>query len=492
MTDWVRDAPIRHKLIAITMITVAASLALAAAVFFVWDYRTFRQYVAEDIGSTAGVVADNIKAAVAFKDPVAADETLASLRAKPHVASACVFDLDGTVLAAFSRSNSSPACPDEVRADGDYHDRRGLLVFRPVRIDGTRVGTLFLRRTFQDLDRHFELQSALLIAVLAVALSAALLLSNRLQRIVSAPIIALARTARQVTMGRDYSLRATAVGGDEVGMLVGAFNAMLAQIEERTAELQRAQTALERSVAELQETSRLKDEFLATVSHELRTPLNAVLGWARMLRVEPGFDREKRQRALDSIERNALAQARIVDDLLDMSRIIAGKLRLDLKPVHLATVISAAAEIVRPAADARQVTLITDCSQAGDDLVLGDADRLQQMIWNILSNGVKFTPAGGHLRVELRRNDQMQLELTARDTGRGIDPEFLPHAFDLFRQADSSSTREHGGLGLGLAITRRIVELHGGTIHLDSAGPDRGTTVTVRLPEFSGRHAAAG
>jgi signal transduction histidine kinase len=295
----------------------------------------------------------------------------------------------------------------------------------------------------------------------------------------------LVQTARGVTTGRDYSLRATRHGDDELGTLVDAFNAMLAQIEQQTAELQRTQETLERTVAELQETSRLKDEFLATVSHELRTPLNAVLGWARMLRITPGEEPEKRARALDSIERNALAQARIVDDLLDMSRIIAGKLRLELKPVSLGAIVTAALDIVRPAADARQVGLLIDGNPSPDDLVLGDPDRLQQMIWNLLSNSVKFTSAGGEVRVELRRNGSLQLRIS--DTGRGIDPEFLPHAFDLFRQADSSSTREHGGLGLGLAITRRIVDLHGGSIHLDSPGPNQGTVAVVTLPAFSSR-----
>ena len=475
-----RDVPIRQKLILITMTTVAASLLVSAVVFYIWDYRAFRQYAAQDLGTTAAVIADNLKAAVAFGDPGAASETLGSLRAKPYIASACVYGRDHSVIAAYARSGATPTCPGSVRPDGDYREGRSLFVFRPVTIDGKRVGTVFLRRTFEDVDRQLSLQTGILAALMAIALFVGLLLSDRLQRLVSAPLAELSRTARAVTKGRDYSLRAKGPGADELGTLVTAFNEMLAQIQERTAELQETKAELERTIASLQDANRLKDEFLATVSHELRTPLNAMLGWARMLRMDAALDSDRRQRALDSIERNALAQARIVDDLLDISRIVTGKLRLELRPVGLTTVIAAALEVVRPSADARQVHLFTDLPPTTDDVVLGDADRLQQMVWNLVSNAVKFTASGGEVRVTLARNGA--LELSVSDNGRGIPPEFLPHAFDVFRQADSSSTREHGGLGLGLALARQIVELHGGTISLHSEGIGRGTTVTVSLP----------
>jgi signal transduction histidine kinase len=257
---------------------------------------------------------------------------------------------------------------------------------------------------------------------------------------------------------------------------------MLAQIQQRAAELQDTKAQLERTVDSLQQANRLKDEFLATVSHELRTPLNAMLGWARMLQVDALQDAAQQKRAVESIERNALAQARIVDDLLDVSRIVTGKLRLDLRAVGLASIVSAAVDVIRPSADARRISVVSNLGSAEDDVVLGDADRLQQMAWNLLSNAVKFTRPGGEIRVELTRNSSLQLRIS--DNGRGIDPDFLPHAFDVFRQADSSSTREHGGLGLGLALARQIVELHGGSIHLDSEGLDRGTTVTVTLPRI--------
>jgi signal transduction histidine kinase/ActR/RegA family two-component response regulator len=230
---------------------------------------------------------------------------------------------------------------------------------------------------------------------------------------------------------------------------------------------------------EAEQANRLKDEFLATVSHELRTPLNAVLGWARMLR-EGTLDAKASARGLDAIERNARVQAQLVEDLLDVSRIISGKLRLDPRPADLAGIVESALDVVRPSAEARAITLATVLDPAAG-VITGDADRLQQVVWNLLSNAVKFTGKGGRVDVRLQRVDS-QLELTVRDDGQGIAPEFLPHVFELFRQADASSTRGQMGLGIGLAIARRIVEMHGGTIRASSAGLGAGATFTVSLP----------
>ncbi len=230
---------------------------------------------------------------------------------------------------------------------------------------------------------------------------------------------------------------------------------------------------------ETQEASRLKDDFLATVSHELRTPLNAILGWSRMLRTNR-FDAETASQALETIERNARVQAQLIEDLLDVSCIITGKLRLEIRPVEPVAVINAAIDAVRPAADAKHVSIKTVLDPwAG--IVSGDPDRLQQVLWNLLSNSIKFTPKDGSVQIRLERVNS-HIEITVGDTGKGIAPEFLPYVFDRFRQADSTLTREHGGLGLGLAIVRHLVEMHGGTVRADSEGENRGATFTVTLP----------
>ncbi len=235
----------------------------------------------------------------------------------------------------------------------------------------------------------------------------------------------------------------------------------------------------ERLYREAEETSRLKDEFLATISHELRTPLTPILVWVSQLR-QRTFDPAHAARALDAIERSARMQARLVDDLLDVSRIIGGKLRLDLRPTELAWVIEAAIEAVRPAAAARDIRIETKL-EPRVDVIRGDPERLQQVVWNLLSNAIKFTPEGGRVDVTLQRVDA-HLELTVSDTGRGVAPGFLPHLFERFRQADASTTRAHGGLGLGLAIVRHITELHGGTVQAESEGEGKGTTFRVRFP----------
>ncbi len=235
--------------------------------------------------------------------------------------------------------------------------------------------------------------------------------------------------------------------------------------------------------------NRLKDEFLATLSHELRTPLNAVLGWSQMLQTHRLGESETKK-ALMTIERNARAQNQLIDDLLDVSRIITGKLPLNVRAVDLSSVITAAVDAARPAAEAKNIRLQTLLDpQAGP--ISGDPDRLQQVVWNLLSNAVKFTPRDGRVQVRLERVNS-HVEIVISDTGKGIEEEFLPHVFDRFRQSDGSMTRRHGGLGLGLAIVRQLVELHGGSVSVSSAGEEKGSTFTVTVPLLPVRTEPAG
>jgi len=239
--------------------------------------------------------------------------------------------------------------------------------------------------------------------------------------------------------------------------------------------------------ADAEAANRTKDEFLATLSHELRTPLNAILGWSQLLRMGD-VKGEDFTHALETIERNAKAQAQLVEDLLDLSRIISGKLRLDLQKVDFPVVVETAVDAVRPTAEAKGVRLIP-VLDAHATPILGDGQRLQQVIWNLLSNAIKFTPKGGMVHVFVQRVGE-QAELAVCDSGQGIAADFLPYVFDRLRQADSSSTRRHGGLGLGLAIVRHLVELHGGTVKAESRGEGKGATFTVMLPIASRRRLA--
>jgi PAS domain S-box-containing protein len=236
----------------------------------------------------------------------------------------------------------------------------------------------------------------------------------------------------------------------------------------------------EREAREAAEAAnRAKDEFLATLSHELRTPLNAMVGWTHMLRART-LPPDKEQKALETIERNARAQAELIEDILDVSRIIAGKLRIEIQPVDVQSIVDVAVDAVRHAAEAKTITFDRRIGELPAQFT-GDPVRLQQAIWNLLSNAVKFTPAGGRVELDVA-SDGKQVIVEVRDTGCGIAPEFKPYVFDRFRQLDSSSRRTHGGLGIGLAIVRHIVELHGGSVNCESAGTDRGATFTLRLP----------
>ena len=257
-----------------------------------------------------------------------------------------------------------------------------------------------------------------------------------------------------------------------------AMRDLLAEMQHVAEERAALQQAAEKSRAAAEAANRMKDEFLAVLSHELRTPLNAILGWAALLR-RNSLPADQIQRAVESIERNSRLQAQLIDDLLDVSRVISGSLRLDVQLVELSDVVDESMATVTPASASKGVVLERGASASS--VVRGDSARLQQIVWNLLSNAIKFTPAGGRVRVELRRHADFA-ELQVIDSGEGIAPELLPRVFERFWQADSSSTRTRGGLGLGLAIVKHLVLLHGGTVDAASAGLGQGATFTVRLP----------
>ena len=462
---------IRQKLTALLMIASGAMLLLAGASFVVWDFYRFRADMRLDLATQAGLVLDNTAAAVTFRDPDAARETLEMLSINPHVQIACLYLPTGRLFTfANFHDLKADSCPDSVSPGAEFTANR-LRVTEQLTRGADRGSMLFLA---SDLDAHrarIRTQATAVAGLLAVGLLVSFLLSSYLQRMVAWPIARLASTAREIGDRGDYSIRAANPSGDEIGVLVQAFNRMLDEIQ-----------ASQRERADLldreQQANRLKDEFLATLSHELRTPLNAIVGWVHLLR-RGQLPEEEKKHALERIDRNAHAQARLVQDLLDVSRITTGKLLLDVREIDLATVALSAIDACRPAADARQVSLLTQFS--GTFPTMGDPDRLQQVLWNLISNAVRFTPAEGSVTVSISRVDQTD-QIEVRDTGAGIEPQFLPFMFEPFRQADAASTRSHGGLGIGLTIVRRLTEMHGGSVSVTSGGPGQGATLTVSLP----------
>ena len=269
--------------------------------------------------------------------------------------------------------------------------------------------------------------------------------------------------------------------------MIGSVSRQIGQFQERKRAEEKLAHLLvrERSArADAETANRLKDEFLATLSHELRTPLNAVIGWARILK-SGRIDKDSARHAIDVIERNAWAQKQIIEDILDVSRVVTGKLQLHLASVDLVAVVSAALDAVRPAFDAKQIQVEVEYQDGLQDIA-GDPDRLQQVVWNLLSNASKFTPSGGSVGISVTQ-DGNHAQIQISDTGPGIASEFLPHVFERFRQADGSTTRTHGGLGLGLAIVRHLVELHGGLIHAENGTVRSGAVFTVKLPLPTGK-----
>ena len=462
MKRWLASLPLRRKLALLVIMTMVAAQVLAGVSLLTWSLFAARRALVADLETQARIVSDNTAAALTFDDAPAAAETLRGLRARSGFAQACLYDARGRLFTAVAARGNCLPTPTQ---DGATFDLDGVVVSSPViAVSNERVGTLALRSSLDPVAASLKVQSVGIVLILIASSLAALIVTARFQRTLTNPLFQLADTAQAVSRDRDYSRRVTTTADDEIGAVAAAFNDMLAQIQLRDNELQRA--------------LRLKDEFLATVSHELRTPLNAIVGWVHVFR-SPSVPPELASQAAEAIDRNAQRQVRLIEDILDVSRIITGKLRLEPKPVDLASIVESAVDVIQPTAASKEITVTVDLEKPSS--ILGDPDRLRQIVWNLLSNAIKFTPRGGRITVRLfEQGGHYVVEI--HDTGIGIEPDFLPHLFEAFRQADGSPTRTHGGLGLGLAIARHLTELSGGRIHAASEGPNMGATFTVLLP----------
>jgi signal transduction histidine kinase/ActR/RegA family two-component response regulator len=481
--------PIHRKLVITSMVKTTVVLLIAMTTLLAMDVWRFRHNATASAGALAAMMAENIRVALALRDVKDVSDTLSTARLQSSIEIACAYEADGTLASAFVRGQKS-SCPADMPTGSAW----SVLAARaPVELNGTTIGHVYVQLTWEVMRARLMTAVVTSLIVLVLAAAALLVLSDRLHRRISRPITQLAEAARRMGRVEDYTLARIETQQDEVGELVQAFDAMVDRIRTTTQDLTQSNDALRREVEERrriearheeallreQEASRVKDDFLATVSHELRTPLNAILGWARILTTSS--NPETIAKAAASLHRNALAQARVIDDLIDISRIVTGKLQVLPEAVDLCHVVESAVEAIRPTADLAGVTL-TVRLHASPCVIAGDSDRLQQVVWNLLSNAVKFAPRGA-VHVDLR-SEGGHLRLTVSDTGVGIPPEFLPHVFDRFRQADATPTRDHGGLGVGLAIAKELVELHGGTIRAESEG--RGSTFIVSFPQGGG------
>ncbi len=484
MLDYISTS-IRRKLTLVMLGTAIVALLVTATAMIIYEARTYHQTWVDDLVTQAEIIGKTSAPALSFNDPKAARENLAVLRLRPLVTAAAIYTADGRLFADYTTATDLPSTlPASTERSGYRIEGNQLWVFQEVRENGQFLGTVYLRAAYELWNRLLGYLTIVGLSILA-SLAVTLAVSAWLQRAITEPVLDVARVAQQVMQRRDYKLRVRKTSADEVGVLVDAFNDMLAEADRRATALETANADLlhemrERRAAEdaLKAADQRKDEFLATLAHELRNPLAPIRNGLQIMRMTN--DVETIRRAQIMMERQLQQMVRLVDDLLDVSRITTGKLVLRTERVSLQEVMTIAIDAVRPLVDAKGHTLSVDLPAIKIELD-ADATRLSQIFSNILNNAVKYTEPGGSIRVTARLAHGA-VEIRVVDTGIGIAADKMPAVFEMFTQFDASPERTHGGLGVGLALSKRLVQLHGGTIAAHSDGLGQGSEFTVRLP----------
>jgi signal transduction histidine kinase/ActR/RegA family two-component response regulator len=479
---------VRRKLILMAVSTTLAALVAASVAMLLFDLRAFQRYWTDDLMTQADIMARVTAPALAFNDNETARQNLAVLRVRPQILAAAIYTSAGTRFAGYVAPGASgPAVqlPLRPQASGYRIEGGELVVFRNIVENGEMVGTVYLRSRYGLWERLLS-YGAILGAVMLGALAIAWLVASRLQEAITRPLESVTDVARQVMQRRDFSLRVPGKESGEIGVLVDAFNDMLAEIGRRSHALQQANTTLEHEMQVRQRAEqalivadRRKDEFLATLAHELRNPLAPIRTGLDILRLRSG-DAQATQRATDIMERQLRQMVRLVDDLLDVSRINTGKFTIKSGRVELKAVVNDALEVVRPYIDLHGHELQIDLPDR-PVFLNGDATRLAQILSNLLNNAAKYTNRGGRVSLKATVEDHT-LTVVVADTGIGIAPDMLDTVFEMFVQVDSTLERSTAGLGVGLSLARKLVELHGGAIEAHSAGPGHGSQFVVRLP----------
>ena len=471
-----RNIPIKRKLMVVILLTSGFAVLLMGSALITYELVTFRSALANNIEVLAQIIGSNSTAALAFDDRENANEILRALAAENQITAAAIYDRNGRLFASFPESITPTQLPPVPGPDGHRFNGSQLVMVQPIFQEGARLGTIYLQADPGQMYRRLTVYGILLLVVGLCSFLGAMALSAALQHNISLPILELAKVATAVSDRNDYSVRAAKHGNDEIGYFTDSFNQMLARIEAANKE---------------------KDQFLAIVSHELRTPLTPALAAASMLESDRTISPQMRK-DLSVIRRNIEVEARLIDDLLDITRIVRGKLELRRQVVDVRSLLEHAMQNYCLDAAAKKQIRVSMKITATQSHVFVDSSRMTQVFWNLLQNACKFTSTGGSIEVcaynedsQLRSpdvisrngdNDRLgQLVVEVSDTGMGISPETLPKIFNAFEQGERSRGQRFGGLGLGLAISRAIVELHGGSISASSEGKDKGATFTVRL-----------
>lgn len=515
-----RDVPIQKKLRRITMLTTSVALLLTGVALIVYELVAYRAVMTRELMSLADVIGANSAAALTFNDPRAAEETLAALRKDSRITLAAIYTKEGSLFAAYRRQDPvEDAIPIAPGAQGSTLEKGRLIIFHPIILDREKIGTLYIQADTQEAYARLQVSGLIVLGVLLASSLVALFLASRLEGVISQPVLNLAHTAAVVSKKQDYSLRAVGSGQDELGQLIDRFNEMLAQIQRRDIALQDTHDQLEVMVEhrtrqlleakqQAEEASRHKSLFLSNMSHELRTPLNSIIGFAALLQ-DPNISSldEKQERFVKHITASGEHLLALINDLLDLSKVEAGKLLLHLQPFPLREAIESAVYAIRPQAAQKQQTIQLSLD---DDKSIMKADpiRFRQVLYNLLSNAVKFTPTGGGVTVSAKKVSGSEpgisssqpkttsagefIEIAVSDTGIGIRHEDLAKLFQPFTQLEPALTKQFQGTGLGLALTKQLVELHGGSIWAVSEGMGRGSTFIIRLPLSSQEHSEMG
>ncbi|MES2130426.1 MAG: ATP-binding protein [Pseudomonadota bacterium] len=476
---------VRSKLVLMALATTFVALLTSSIAMLYYDLRTFQQYWIDDLTAQASIIASVTAPALAFNDVKTAGQNLQVLRARPQILAGAIYSANGARFAAYAGAGETPVLPAVPAAPG-YHIEHGeLVVFHPIVDGGEALGTVYLRARFGLYERLFD-YAAILACVLLVSLGVAAVVAARLQEGITRPLRAVTHVARDVMQRRDFSLRVEGKGQGEIGMLVDAFNDMLGELGRRAHALQEANLTLEHEMAVRHEAEeallladRRKDEFLATLAHELRNPLAPIRTGLDILRLRSG-DAQATGRATDIMERQLRQMVRLVDDLLDVSRINTGKFAIKLGRVELKAVVNDALEVVRNHIElhGHQLQIALPDRPV---FLQGDATRLAQILSNLLNNAAKYTNRGGKVALSARVEGEL-LDIRVTDNGIGIAPGMLDQVFDMFVQVDATLERSNAGLGVGLSLARRLVQLHGGSIEAHSAGLNQGSEFIVRLP----------
>jgi signal transduction histidine kinase len=473
-----RDASLRRKMTAIVMITSLFALATAATGFVLYDRVSFRDGLVNERSLLADMVGATSMAALAFKDQVEGQEILKALRVEPHVIGAAIYDAQAEPFAIYTRAGGPPFAAPRAASDQAIFRDGHLLVFRRIALDGRTIGTVHIESDLDELQSRLRRYVAIVLAVTAAASLVALLLLSPLQGIISRPILDMVATARRISDQKDFSVRASKHGDDEIGALVDAFNVMLDRVQQRDDETRDARNHAETA-------NRAKSAFLTNMSHELRTPLNGIIGYSEML-TEEAHDRglEDLVPDLERIQTAGKHLLSLINDILDLSKIEAGKMQLHIERFGVLPMIRDVVSTVQPLAAKNGNTLTLDLPKDADRLaIVSDLMKIRQSLWNLLSNASKFTQ-GGRVSLSVRQHTVAGtpwITFAVGDTGIGMTPEHLGRLFEEFVQADSSTTRRYGGTGLGLAISRRLCRQLGGEITVDSE-LGVGSTFAIHLP----------